>query len=446
MGLTGAFSREIAKLSVVEGTVHKMRDLCRTFEFFFAAIGLFGTVGIILCSPTIAQRWVNADHLTIAEVSSAIILIGIAVGFQFPFSLYQGGMLGLQRQVSLNVLLLGVALLRGTGAVFILACIDASVRAFFLWQVVVSGLQLLIGRLLLWRSFATSTATPRFDIKLVLPLWRFAAGTAGITFSGILLTQVDKLILTKMLPLENFGYYTLAGVVAGVPSMIAIPLNAAIYPRMTQLVVMKNEDELVKLYHHSSQLLAALVLPVGLIITRFSKEVMLLWTGNLHTAESTYQIVSVLVMGSTITGLMFIPYALQLAHGWTSLSLVFNLTGAAILIPCIIILTGEYGALGASFMWVAINVAYVSGMVHIMHRRILRFEKWRWYLEDICKPLVAALFVIAVCDRLVYIELSRPELIVRLGLVMVLTMSATILSVTSLRSKVFEAVHGLSRI
>ena len=31
--------------------------------------------------------------------------------------------------------------------------------------------------------------------------------------------------------------------------------------------------------------------------------------------------------------------------------------------------------------------------IPIMHRRLLRKEKWRWYWQDVCVPLVACTFV-----------------------------------------------------
>ena len=36
----------------------------------------------------------------------------------------------------------------------------------------------------------------------------------AITFLSLLLMQVDKILLSRLLTLESFGYYALAGVVA----------------------------------------------------------------------------------------------------------------------------------------------------------------------------------------------------------------------------------------
>ena len=48
--------------------------------------------------------------------------------------------------------------------------------------------------------------------------WRFAGGMLLITFLALLLTQVDKVLLSTLIPLEDFGRYTLASVAAGASS------------------------------------------------------------------------------------------------------------------------------------------------------------------------------------------------------------------------------------
>jgi hypothetical protein len=42
---------------------------------------------------------------------------------------------------------------------------------------------------------------------------------------------------------------------------------------------------------------------------------------------------------------------------------------------------------------VALNMGYVIIGIHFMHIRVLVNEKWRWYIEDILKPLTASLLI-----------------------------------------------------
>lgn len=442
MGLSGTFTRETARLSVMEDSAQHMRDLCRTFEIIFAAVGSLIVLVIAALSRMIAEYWVNLEHLSVLTVSNSIVLIGIAIGLQLPFFIYQGGLLGLQRQTHLNALLLGLGFVRGLGAVLILMFIDPSIQVFFIWQVVINAIQLVIGYFMVWQSLPPIPSRPRFDLNLIRPLWRFAAGTAGITLTGILLTQSDKLILTKILPLEKFGYYAFAGVVASVPGMIAMPFNNAIYPRFTQLVASRNFTELTDLYHRSCQLVAVLIIPVGLVLACFSKEIVLLWTGNIVTVQNTHLLISILVTGSTLMGLMLIPYALQLAFGWTRLSLIFNFIGVIILVPSMIWLTILYGAVGSSCMWLTLNFSYVLGMIHLMHNRILKGEKWKWYINDVGKLFLIALTIILLGRLIINDELSKLTLLTRLICITGTSVCASAMSVDFIRVRLLKIVHN----
>src|SRR5438046_1078602 len=139
----------------------------------------------------IAARWIHSEQLPVATVALAIVLMGFSIALQFPILIYYGGLLGLQRQISLNILDVASALFRTIGAVFVLAAVSRSVTAFFVWQALVSVCQIIVARLMLWRSLPHSGASTLFNLKLIVPLWRFATGMAGIAVTGIILMNLD---------------------------------------------------------------------------------------------------------------------------------------------------------------------------------------------------------------------------------------------------------------
>ena len=147
-----------------------------------------------------------------------------------------------------------------------------------------------------WRSFfgaglPLGENKAVFQKQLLKGIWRFAAGMSGISILAVILTQLDKIILSKMLSLEMFGYYTLASVVAMSLSRLFTPVFLSIYPRFTQLVSINDQEGLKRLYHKSCQFMSVLILPVAIVIAFFSYEIILLWTQNPITAENTHLIV-----------------------------------------------------------------------------------------------------------------------------------------------------------
>jgi O-antigen/teichoic acid export membrane protein len=133
-----------------------------------------------------------------------------------------------------------------------------------------------------------------------------------------------------------------------------------------------------------------LVLAATVVLMAFAPQILQLWLGVPDTVARTHRLVTVLAAGTAMNGLMHIPYALQLASGWTTLTMVTNALALCLLVPATILLAREFGPIGAAWVWVALNAGYILIQVPIMHRRLLVGEQWRWYGIDVALPLAAA--------------------------------------------------------
>lgn len=390
LGLSGAFTREAARLSVGGGDRQRLGDIARTFEVLFVLLGAGAALALMGASPWIAAHWVRVEHLSAGDVRDALLLMAVAVGLQLPFAVYQAGLLGLQQQGILNGILIAAGFMRGAGAIVLLTYWSRTIECFFYWQVFVVIVQVCVARVYFWRRLGLPAGQARVRPSAIFPLWRFARDMAAIGVSSAILTQMDKLVLSKMLPLSTFGYYSLASVIAGVPVLLAMPFHNALYPRFTQLVEAGDTSALTDLYHTGCQTLAVLLFPVAATVALFSKPLLMLWTHNPAVADNTAMLVTILVVGSAFLGSVAIPYALQLAYRWTKLPLYVNVVAVCVLFPSLVALASKYGAPGAAAVWVVLNAGYVLISVQIMHRRILVSEKWRWYRDDFAKPLAIA--------------------------------------------------------
>lgn len=444
MGLGSTVNREMARLSVLPGKAQEMRDLVRSLELIYWLIALVIGAAVMLLAPYIAQDWVKPGRLSPDMIQHAVMLIGLAMALQWPVSFYSGGLMGLQRQVLLNALNIGVGTFRGFGAVLVLWLISPTIFAFLIWQMIVSALNVALAAFFLQRSLPEAGRKAVLQIELLRGIWRFAAGMSGITILATILTQLDKIILSKMLSLEMFGYYTLAGVVATALYRLVGPVFSAVYPRLTQLASLGDPEELKRLYHRSCQFVAVLILPVSAVLVFFSYEILMLWTQNSVTVENTYRLVSILILGTALNGLMHLPSALQLAFGWTKLGLYTNLVSVMVLVPLIIVMTNLYGALGAAGVWVLLNCGYILIAAQIMYKRLLPAEKWRWYVQDIALPMAAA-FLAAGAGKIFLCQaaLTQPMMLLSLMLVLCFTLAMTALAAPLMRSWLFNQLSGI---
>ena len=103
----------------------------------------------------------------------------------------------------------------------------------------------------------------------------------------------------------------------------------------------------------------------------------------------------VLVVGMALNALMYMPYSLQLAHGWTSIGLFITIFLIFTLVPVIYFMTMRYGPVGAAGAWVILNSIYMLIGVPLTHRRLLKGEAWLWLRRDLLPPLLTVLVVVS---------------------------------------------------
>jgi hypothetical protein len=184
--------------------------------------------------------------------------------------------------------------------------------------------------------------------------------------------------------------------------------------------------------------MSALILPVAVVVALFSYEIILLWTHNPITAERTHLLVSILISGTAINGVMGMPYALQLAFGWTKLSVFKNIIAVILIVPLIIYMTVFYGVVGAASVWVILHMGLFFFEIPIMHRRLLRKEKWRWYLQDVCLPLITCVFVAGIGRIFIREPMSQYMMLLYLIIISVLTIGMTAITTPVTKAWLFE--------
>lgn len=434
LGLSQALNREMARLSSEVQKSLRMADTARTLEVVYWGVALVVGVIIALLAGPIANYWLNPEQLTRDNLQQALWIMGLVIALRWPVSLYIGGLNGLQRQVPVNVLLSVVATMQGVGALVMLWFVAPTIQVFFIWQAVMALAQVIALRAVFWHSFPSNHGGT-FNKKVLNEIWHFAAGMTGISLLATILTQLDKVLLSKLLTLSEFGYYTFAATVAAVLFRLIGPVFTAYYPRLTELVSKNDQLGEAYAYHQGSQLMAVVILPVAVVLAFFSKEILELWTNNPNMALHASLLVSLLTIGNALNGLMHIPYALQLAHGWTKLAFFQNIVAVVVLAPAIYFATLRWGAIGAASVWIALNSGYILITIHIMHRHLLCNEKWSWYFSDVIKPLMVVLILSTFARLLLNVVTENWIMAVVLFLILCITTVAAIMCSSIIRNK-----------
>jgi O-antigen/teichoic acid export membrane protein len=392
MGMAPTINREVARCSA-SGDLKEAGKLLHTLAVVYWIMAAAIALLILVLAPWIAEYWLKSKQLSPQTISHAVMLMGLVVACRWPIGLYQGALIGAHRLTLSSGISIVMVTLGNAGAVAILAFVSPTIEAFFIWQACIGLIYAISMRTAAWRIIGDTTGKNVFDVGTLKSVWRFTAGMSGIGLTALIFTQLDKVILSKILGLEEFGHYMLATVVVGGMYLLIAPVFNVIYPRFSALVATDDTEKLINLYRSGTRMFASLLFPVGMALAVFAKDLVLIWTGNSNLASSVAPVITLLAIGSALHGVMYFPYALQLAYGITRLPLTINSILMVVLVPLIIFCALRYGALGGAMAWLTLHVLYVFLGTFLTHRLLLKGIGAKWLLQDIGLPLSVSILV-----------------------------------------------------
>jgi O-antigen/teichoic acid export membrane protein len=432
MGLSTAISRQVSIDRSANTSLKEIYDLVFSVEIIYWIIAVILGSLVILSSHYIALYWVNAQTLSVNDIRNAVLLMGIVFAFQFPVSIYNGVMIGFEMQISNAVIITLLSVIKAVGVIFVLMFVKATVEAYFIWQILVTVLFTAILRFYVWRAAFVNKIKAVFSLIQVKKIWRFAFGMAGISAIAFFTSQLDKIVVSKMLSLEYFGYYSLAFLISTAINQTISPMQPVIFPKLTALIASNDQRSIIDLYHKTARWISIIVFPIGSVLFFFGHEILLFWSNNDQLTNQTAPILRVCVVGSVCSCLIWVPYLFMIAKGNTRFTVCQNLIALVIMLPLLYILTKAYGAIGASFVWLIVNLGYVLISIPLFHRFFLKGELLTWFKRDIALPLITSLALIATI-KTVQLQLDLKFTLIGLASMLLAATSIYMLVIPELR-------------
>ncbi|QNN66386.1 oligosaccharide flippase family protein [Sphingomonas lutea] len=413
MGLTPTMNREVARCRAL-GDNRDARNLLHSLgiAFWVVVVAIGATTAFL--APLISSHWLGETSLPPGVVSRSVALMGIVIALRFPVGLYTGALMGGERLVLVSGIGIFMVTLANVGAIVVLALVSPTIEAFFVWQAVVGLVWVATVQIAAWRVLSGNEPA-RFDRTGLKRVWRFSAGIGGTALFGTIFIHSDKILLAKIVSLEELGQYTLAGLVARCLYLFLSPTFNAIYPRLTALYTNGDIAGMVSLYRDGTRLLMAIVFPVAAYVAVFSVELVTLWTGNAQLGESLFWVLCYLLLGTALNGAMHFPYALQLAAGKAHIPLIINSTLIFTYIPLLLLLSTDYGITGAAAAWAILNGFYVFYGTWLTHREILKGVGSSWLIRDVGLPFIVSAVLVLMGGTLMHSAIGSPYTALAIG-------------------------------
>jgi O-antigen/teichoic acid export membrane protein len=228
----------------------------------------------------------------------------------------------------------------------------------------------------------------KFDKQILKTIGRFAGGMMLMAMISSLNTQIDKLVISKILSLKEFGYYSLAGILSQVPVLIITPIAFAILPRMVKYTAKTEKDKLIKLFHVNTIVLSTLAATGAMVLFLFTKDFVLIWTHDNLIAQGIENVTKILLIGGVFLSFQYMPYHLAIANGHTQTNVRLGIVAIICIIPSLIFFVNQFGLIGATYTWLIMNIFAYFYLGYFIISKFLKNEFKRWLINGTLIPLV----------------------------------------------------------
>jgi|GEM_PF-4453309 len=396
LGISSALTRSLSHNLPNVSLRQKSRDLSRTLEVFYWGISAVIGLSIAVFSPLIASHWIKRVAISESQLHLCLWLMATALLFQFPFSFYTAGLVGLQRQIEQSALNLLFWVVRSLGVIPFILQADDRLSSFFFWQASVSLLSVIIVRHAFWHYMPRADAKTRFSLHSISSVWKFAISVSAFSILLLIFNNIDKIYLSGKLSLDQYGYYVTAWQVATVLYLFYMPVYTVFYPVFVQLHSSENRQSFVQEFRKANLMVSLLITPTVAIIVVFAPEILLMWTRKQDVAVHAAPIVRLFMPGAFSGAFFYLLWAVSQARGDVHRLVNFPFVSIVLLSVIVPFSFTYFGSQGVAASWMIVSVTLNFSMAFYVFCTSLKLEALSWLFKTIFTPSI-------VCGLIVFL-------------------------------------------
>jgi O-antigen/teichoic acid export membrane protein len=199
-----------------------------------------------------------------------------------------------------------------------------------------------------------------------------------ISLCSWMITEMDKVVVSKLLPLTLLGLYTFARGAVNQGALLTAAISNAIYPHFSALHGGGKTAELRSAYNKTQDLICFAMVPVFAAVP-FAAIPVFSRVFDLRSAHLLLLPATFLCLGTYMNGTLTTPYVASLAVGRPDIGARQIVLALFIFPPVSAIAIYWFGLNGAGFSWVLYNIyAYSYGLPRIC-RECLGIAPRIWY-------------------------------------------------------------------
>lgn len=389
LGMSQTLSREVARCRGGATSPAEFHGALRVVEYVVFGLAFAGSLALILLAPGIATGWLKLGSLSAANVVLAVRMMAAMMALRWISTLYRSLIIGCENQSWLGYFNIASSTLRFGLVLAGFVLLGGTIVNYFALQLAVSVFEtaVLFSRayaLIPARGSGVHAATLARTVSLV----KFSGTVVAASVVWTLVSQLDKLWLSRVLPLREYGSFSVAMLLASSLFVVSAPIGTIVLPRLTRLYAEKATGAALSLYSQATQWSTVIVAPIGVTLALYPQEILLVWSGSTETAMEAGMALRLYAVGNALVAIFSFPYYMQYAIGSLKWHIIGNLLIVPIFTPLLVLLASHYGAVGAGTAWLVTNSLYIGLWIPLIHHKFAPGFHWKWVRGDILPALL----------------------------------------------------------
>lgn len=356
VGIGGVVTRQVLLCSDDYDSYKGFLRAYKKILLFFCIIALIiSTIGVWQ-SSNITELWLDSS-LDDELVKQCIIIMFLTFSSRYVQSPMRSVLLGKERHVLISIIDILTATISSPLAVVVLFLTSGNVLYYFYVQLLASLIRVAIFIVYSHKELNMTYVSlkgrgPGKKIKTTFSnLFKFALQLSSLSILWVLVNQSDKLVLTNVMSLKDYSYYSLAISVVVVVSIVSGPMSQYLSPRLTKLYSENKKIEFAIVFEKTFLFLAIFLIPLCTFMFVDGKELIFIWTNNSDVAMRVQVYLPWLFAGASVAVFSNFAFLLRYSHGdLRSHTIVFSIF-SVIIIFLNIFVAKEYQGVGSSIFY-----------------------------------------------------------------------------------------------
>lgn len=374
IGVSPTITREVAAHRATN--LDYVASLISTASTIMWAAYIVSAVVLYLSIPYFAQKWLHIEHTDLEAVTLALQIVSAALLLAIPRALYTSVISGYERIDVVNMMSVTATAVQHAGMIVVLL-LGADLLQVSFWYVASSIIGILLFMYPALRLSGSRPLFPGFDPAVVRRNADFASKMFANSIATAINTQLDKWIISRYLPISLLGYYGFSqGLISKGAIFPGAIVNAA-FPALSAGVANGNREAWHALYHKLQDFCCYVYIPITAAVAMIGTVIIHLVFSR-EVAQLMMFPLILLATAQFLLGALYVPSWLSYALNRPDISLRANSWALVVVAPLTILLTYQWGIIGAAASSVLYAVYQSSYFIPRFSVACLDTGAWEW--------------------------------------------------------------------